>query len=274
MNRKDFFRVSLPSVLLLGKGKFSKAESRFALSLPQTEPLLRFVVASDGHYGYQGSPYEAYYAAFTSEVNKLHAIKPFDFCMINGDIIHDDKKYLSPAKKALDTLSLRYYVSQGNHDHASPEEWKSTWGMPVNFDFSIQENSFLVGTTSNEKGTYLCPDLEWMGRALEKHKSQKNIFIFLHINPAKLTRYAVDCPQLFPLLNRYQNVRAVFNGHDHDEDGIKIRQGIPFVFDAHFGGGGGWGTPYTGFRIVELFDNDTIATHIHTPFGLLNKASL
>jgi hypothetical protein len=27
----------------------------------------------------------------------------------------------------------------------------------------------------------------------------------------------------------------VFNGHDHDEDGIKTKNNIPFIFDAHFG---------------------------------------
>lgn len=272
MNRKDFLRISVPPVLLLGSGKIASAAG--SLSLAEAEPVLRFVVASDGHYGFEGSPYQAYYAAFTSEVNKLHASKPFSFCMINGDIIHDDKKYLMPAKKALDALQLKYYVSQGNHDHVNADEWEAFWSMPVNFDFSVEENSFLVGTTSNEKGNYLRPDLKWMASALEKHKNQKNIFIFLHINPAKLTRYSVDCPELFPLLSRYKNVRAIFNGHDHDEDGIKVRQGIPFVFDSHFGGGGGWGTPYLGFRIVELFENNTISTYIHTPFQLINKDSL
>ncbi len=258
----------------------SKKNSETQESVPgtvikgHTAPVLRFIVASDGHYGYQGSPYESYYAAFVSEVNKLHAARPFNFCMINGDIIHDDKKYFPAAKKALDQLRLPYYVSQGNHDHATPGEWEAVWGMPLNFDFSIGRESFLVGTTSDEKGTYLCPDLGWMERALKKHTAQRNVFLFLHINPAKQTRYAVDCPSLFKLLSRYPNVRAVFNGHDHDEDDIKVREGIPFVFDAHFGGGGGWGTAYNGFRVVELFEDNTIATFIHTPFKMLNKDSL
>lgn len=272
MNRKDFLKLSVPPMLLVGKRETVFPAS--TTSVTAQDPVLRFVVASDGHYGYQGSPYEAYYAAFVSEVNKLHAARPFAFCMINGDVIHDDKKYFPAAKKALDGLELKYYVSQGNHDHATPEEWKSVWGMPVNFDFSIGRESFLVGTTSNEKGTYLAPDLGWMASALEKHKHQRNVFIFLHINPAKQTRYAVDCPDLFKLLPKYPNVRAIFNGHDHDEDDIKVREGIPFVFDAHFGGGGGWGTPYNGFRIVELYEDNSISTFIHTPFKIINKATL
>lgn len=272
MNRKDFFKLTVPTTLLMANGKITRAADRVASELPSSEPVLRFAVASDGHYGLKGTPYQAYFSAFTTEVNKLHAAKPFAFCVVNGDIIHDDKKYFPDAKKALDELQPKYYVSQGNHDHATEAEWQSVWNMPVNLDFSIGENSFLVGTTSNEKGTYLCPNLSWMEKALEKNKNQKNIFIFLHINSGKLTTHAVDCPDMFTLLAKYRNVRAIFNGHDHDEDHIKLRQGVPFVFDAHFGGN--WGTEYLGFRVVELFEDNTISTYIHNPFKVINKATL
>ncbi len=272
MNRKDFFKLTIPSTLLMANGKIVKAADEIAAQIPNSEPVLRFAVASDGHYGLKNTPYKAYFSAFTSEVNKLHATKPFAFCVINGDIIHDDQQYFPAAKKALDELNVKYYVSQGNHDHATAAEWQAIWNMPLNFDFSLQTNSFLIGTTSNEKGTYLCPDLNWMAKALEKHKNQKNVFVFLHINSGKLTRHAVDCPDMFSLMAKYPNVRAVFNGHDHDEDNIKIRQGIPFVFDAHFGGD--WGTEYLGFRIVELFEDNTIATFIHNPFKTINKTTL
>lgn len=270
MNRKDFFRLTVPSALLLANGKIVRAAGNFPLQ--QAELVLRFAVASDGHYGLRGTPYKEYYSAFTAEINKLHAAKPFSFCVINGDIIHNDKQYFPAAKKALDELQLKYYVSQGNHDHATPEEWESVWGMPVNLDFSIDHNSFLIASTSNEKGTYLCPDITWMKKVLAKHRQQKNIFVFLHINPGKLTRHAVDCPELFALFAEYKNIRAVFNGHDHDEDGIKVRQKVPFVFDAHFGGD--WGTEYLGFRIVELFEDNTISTYIHNPFKKINSATL
>ncbi len=177
---------------------------------------------------------------------------PFSFCVINGDIVHDDKTHFPAAKKALDHLQCKYYVSQGNHDHVTAEEWKAIWNMPVNLDFSIKKSSFLIATTSDEKGTYLCPDLNWLTQKLEEHKAQEHIFIFIHINPGKLTKHAVDCPELFELFAKHKNIRAVFNGHDHDEEGIKKREAIPFVFDAHFGGS--WGTSYRGFRIVELME--------------------
>jgi hypothetical protein len=46
------------------------------------------------------------------------------------------------------------------------------------------------------------------------------------------------------------NVRAVFNGHDHDETGVRIDDGVPYLFDAHYGGH--WGTAYRAFRLVEV----------------------
>ena len=175
------------------------------------------------------------------------------------------KSYYPAVKNRLDGLQMKYYVSQGNHDHVSAEEWQSTWNMPVNYDFSMGKNSFLIGTTSNEKGDYLCPDIKWFSGKLEAHKNQQNIFIFIHINPGKQTANAVDCPDFFDLFARHKNVRAVFNGHDHDEEGIKMKNDIPFVFDAHFGGN--WGTDYRGFRVVELLKDNSVHTYIMNPAG-------
>ncbi len=121
------------------------------------------------------------------------------------------KNGYSEAKMALDKLAVKYYVSQGNHDHVTTSEWEAIWNMPVNLDFSIKKNTILIGTTSDEKGTYLCPDLGWLSQKLEEHREQKNIFIFIHINPVmKQTKNAVDCPEFFDLLSKYKNVRAVF----------------------------------------------------------------
>ena len=82
----------------------------------------------------------------------------------------------------------------------------------------------------------------------------------------------MDCPELFELFAKHQNIRAVFNGHDHDEEGIKHRRDIPFVFDAHFGGN--WGTSYRGFRIVELMKDNSILTYIMNPVDKINEVTI
>ena len=272
MKRKEFIRLATPAFLLLASGKILKAPNWLLTGEENKKVKLRFAVASDGHYGEPKTEYENYFTTAVSRINGEHSRNPFSFCVINGDIIHNEKNFFPAAKKALDNLHMKYYVSQGNHDHVTAEEWQAIWNIPVNYDFEQGKNSFLIGTTSNEKGDYLCPDVEWFSRKLEEHKRQENIFIFLHINPVKQTNNAVDCPELLTLFENYKNIRAVFNGHDHDEEGIKVKNNIPFVFDAHFGGS--WGTPYRGFRVVEVLNDNSVLTYIMNPAERINEAAI
>ena len=272
MQRRKFLQSTTSAFLLLASGEVVKAEGSWLTNLSAKKLKLRFVVASDGHYGQPGTDYENYFKAVVDHINAQHASNPFAFCMINGDIIHDDKAHCPAAKAALDQLQVKYYVSQGNHDKLTADEWMQTWKMPINLHFSIKKNSFVIASTSNETGTYLCPDLGWMSTTLEKLKRQKNVFVFIHINPVKLTTNAVDCPELLQLLTKYKNVRAVFNGHDHDEEKIKVKENVPFVFDAHFGGS--WGTDYRGYRIVELYSDNSVATWVMNPENRINEAML
>ena len=270
MNRKEFIRLSASAALLLANGKIIRANEITAEAL-RARTLFRFAVASDGHYGEKGTDYENHFANLLSAINTEHRNKPFQFAVVNGDIVHDDKTFYPQAKAALDELDCRYYVSQGNHDHVTAEEWESIWHMPVNLDFTVKKCAFLVATTSNVKGEYLCPDINWLTSKMDEHRN-KEIFIFIHINPGKLTKHAVDCPALFELLKKHSNVRAIFNGHDHDEDGIKMRDDVPFVFDAHFGGS--WGTAYRGYRVVEVKNDGSVVTFVKTPLEEINRAEV
>jgi len=271
MLRRKFLKQGSAALLILGSCKIIRLSDSYEEWLSK-KPVLRFIVASDGHYGQKDTEYEKYFSNLTEKINQLHADKPFEFCVFNGDIIHDDKKWFPEVKKALDKLTVKYYVSQGNHDLCTADEWRQIWSMPVNIVFTVKRNTILVGTTSNETGTYLPPDIKWFAEKLEEHKKQRNVFIFIHINPVKLTKHAVDCPEFFELLSRYKNVRAVFNGHDHDMDDIKIKDSIPFIFDSHIGGN--WGTGYRGFRVVELRKDNSLFTYILNPSEKLNEQTL
>jgi 3',5'-cyclic-AMP phosphodiesterase len=271
MHRRDFIKRASAAILVLGNGSIlTLADS--TRGIPGKKPILRFAVASDGHYGQKDTEYEKFFAEIVNNINQSHQDHAFDFCVINGDIVHDDKTFYPAVKKALDNLLPRYYVSQGNHDRVTATEWTEIWKMPVNIDFTIRKNAILIGTTSNEKGTYLCPDLDWFAQKLDEYKKKKNIFIFIHINPGKQTKHAVDCPAFFELLSNHKNVKAVFNGHDHDEDNIKMKNDVPFIFDAHFGGN--WGTSYRGYRIVELYKDNSLLTYVLNPTDKLNEQIL
>lgn len=270
MLRRKFLKEGSAALLILASGKIVRLSNQYEEWFEK--PVLRFVVASDGHYGQKNTEYEKYFATLVDRINELHEENPFKFCVFNGDIIHDDKKWFTDAKKALDKLSMKYYVSQGNHDNCTADEWQQVWKMPVNIDFRVKKNSVLIGTTSNVEGTYLPPDIKWFSQKLEEHKTQQSIFIFVHINPVKQTAGSVNSPEFFELISRYKNVKAVFNGHDHDQDNIKMKGTIPFIFDSHVGGN--WGTAYRGFRIVELRKDNSLLTYVLNPSEKINEQTL
>ncbi|MEP7257834.1 MAG: metallophosphoesterase, partial [Flavitalea sp.] len=100
----------------------------------------------------------------------------------------------------------------------------------------------------------------------------KQVYIFVHINPAALTPNAKDCTELYDIFSKYPNIKAVFNGHDHDEEGIKMKNNIPYIFDAHFGGS--WGTSYRGYRVVEVMKDGSAVTYVMNPKEIINKATI
>ncbi|WP_276367942.1 metallophosphoesterase [Chryseolinea sp. H1M3-3] len=270
LSRRDFIKhVSSASLVMLG-GNVINLTPADAAELRKNS-LLRFVVASDGHYGQAGTESDSFYQTLIKHVTDFHANNTLDFCVINGDVIHDGKELLTPAKQHLDKLPVKYYVTKGNHDIVSDQYWNEVWGMPVNHDVQLKKNTLLLATTSNEKGEYLSPDLEWMKEKLDANKKQDNVFIFIHIPQAKWTKNGIETPAFFELLQKYTNVRGVFHGHEHDQDGVKMVKNIPFMFDAHFGGS--WGTSYRGFRVVELVKEKSFLTYIMNPIEKINQAA-
>jgi len=268
MDRRSFIKNTAPVLFLLTNGELFY---RSALSLNSTHNKVkfRFAVASDGHFGQPKTSWESDYTNVIQHINAQHKQSRLKACIINGDIIHNDPAMMPLAKQQLDQLKMPYYVTQGNHDMVSADVWQKTWNMPVNHSFVVDKQVFVLATTSNEKGEYVCPDLDWMRAQLEKYKKAPNVFIAIHITPVKWTDNAKDCPEFISLLKDYKNVRAVFNGHDHDQDDMKEKEGIPFLFDSHIGGS--WGTTYKGFRMVEIMKDNTVATYILNPENRLNE---
>ncbi len=267
-SRRQFIRnISFATAFLLS-GKINGLSAAEVYQL-RKKVKLRFAVASDAHYGQPQTAFDSMIENMTSQVNTFHITSPLDFCVINGDIIHNEKPLLPLAKQQLDTLTMPWYVTRGNHDMVSEDYWKEIWGTPVNHDVVVNKQAIIMGDTSNEKGTYLSPDLVWLRQKFEEHKKRKHIFLFLHIPQAKWTVNGIDTPAFFELVNNYPNIKAVFHGHEHDQDGVRMRGDIPFFFDSHIGGN--WGTPYKGFRVVELMQDDSMITYMMNPVEKLNE---
>lgn len=267
--RKFIKNISFASAFFL-TGKISKLSAAEVL-LYQKQVQLRFVVASDAHYGQPNTPYEQMLDTVTQHINLFHQHSPLDFCVMNGDLIHNEKTFLPQVKSKLSILNMPYFVTRGNHDMVASDYWEQVWGTPLNHDVVIKDNAILLGDTSNEQGTYVAPDLNWLSNKLEAHKNKKNSLLFIHIPQAKWTANGIDTPAFFDIIKQYPNVKAVFHGHEHDQDGYKMVDKVPYIFDAHIGGN--WGTAYKGFRVVELLKDNTMLTYMMNPTEKLNELS-
>lgn len=224
---------------------------------------LRFALASDGHYGQPNTSFEELHESMVNQLNTAHSLHKFDFVVINGDIVHDDPVHYPAVKKAWDTLTMPYYVTHGNHDQIAEEQWRKIWGTPWHYHFTFGDTAFLVLNSADDKGTYICPNLAWTEDALTRLSGYKNLFVFMHITPIKWTGSALPCPELVSYFEKANNLRAIFHGHDHEEDYVKEQNGVSYFFDSHIAGN--WGTDYHGYRIVELMNNGNVLTYQVNP---------
>ena len=262
ISRRHFVKnISFASAFFMGGG-FQSLSSQDVDAL-KDQVKMRFAVASDAHYGQPDTPYEAMMDTIIEKINLFHGSNPLDFCVMNGDIVHDEKSFLAQAKQKIEGLKVPYFVTRGNHDKCSSDYWEQVWNMPLNHQKVVKNSLVLLGDTSNEQGTYVSPDLAWLEAQLEANKKRKNIFLFLHIPQAKWTKNGIETPAFFELIKKYPNIRAVFHGHEHDQDGVQMIGKLPFLFDSHIGGS--WGTPHKGFRVVELLNSGTVITYLMDP---------
>jgi len=219
-------------------------------------PLLRFAIASDGHYGQEDTDYKRFHDELVAWINDEHAGKGLDFMVFNGDLVHNDPGLLPELKTCYDRLAMPYYVVKGNHDMAEDDQWASFWGTSPDHSFEKEGFGFIFARTSNPKGEYLGADTGWLRSEVERFSGSRGIFAFMHIAQSKITRHGISCPEVEAILCGAEKIKAVFLGHDHDIDNKIYVQGKPFIFDGHYGGS--WGTNYRGYRIVEVFEKEAV----------------
>ncbi|MDB4285767.1 metallophosphoesterase [bacterium] len=270
-SRREFLKNASMVTAFMASGGLQFISATELLSL-KNKVKLRFIVASDAHYGQPDTPFDAMAETFIEKANLFHSTQPCDFCVLNGDIIHDEAHLMPLAKGKFDNLEMPLYATKGNHDQVSDEVWEEIWKIPVNHQFVQDKNAFILVTTSDEEGTYLSPNLPWLKEKLEENRKQKNVFLFVHIPQAKWTKYSIDTPEFFELLINYPNVKAVFHGHEHEHDDIIMHNNVPFLFDAHIGGS--WGTDYKGFRVVEVMKDNSIITYMMDPVEAFERNTL
>lgn len=264
-NRRSFIKGSVAGAVLAGLSPTVSALAAMdhqALTRSGRKAKLRFAIASDGHYGQPGTEYKKDHENIVRWLNEAHAQNPLNFVIINGDLVHDRPELLAVVKKEhYDHLKVPFYALPGNHDLADSAIWKSVFGYEDNFSFEKNGVGFVLANTSNTKGTYVCPDNDFLKKELDQFKSLSTVFVILHIPPHFWVpeNPFVECPDTIRLLHSYPNVKAVFHGHDHSLDSVFYTNKLPHFFDGHIGGN--WGTSYRGYRIVEVDDENKVRTY-------------
>lgn len=264
VSRRDFLKLTLRGAVIIGVGNSLQSFAADTFKLPLRDKIkLRFAIASDGHYGQPNTQYEPYHNELIEWINAEHKDRGVDFTFVNGDLFHNDVTFLPQVKEKWDKLDMPYYVSHGNHDETDEATWQKTFNTAWHFTLKKKDATFLVLNTADDKGKYICPDLEWTREQLELHKNKKHLFVFMHITPFNWTKNGIPCPELVEMFNKQKNLRAVFHGHDHDQDNVKENNGKYYFFDSHVAGN--WGTDYRGYRIVEILKGGEIVTYQMNP---------
>ncbi len=263
-NRRQFLKLTLGGVAFISTGNPLQLFAGESFVLPSKDQLkLRIAIASDGHYGQPKTEYDQFHDEMVSWLNTEHSSRGVDFAIINGDLFHNDNSFLSAVKSKWDKLAMPYYVSHGNHDMIDEDTWIKTWNNPWHFGFEISDTAFIVLNTADDKGTYICPDLDKTTQLLKQYEHHEELFVFMHITPVKWTSAGIDCPEIIDLFNNQSNLKAIFHGHDHDEDNVKEKDGKFYFFDSHVAGS--WGTDYRGYRILEVMKNGNTITYQMNP---------
>lgn len=264
-SRRKFIQTSLTGIaglsLLPAINTFARADNHYKRQ-GEVRPKLRFALASDLHYGQEGTNSDLHTANMVKWLNEDHAKNHLDFAIINGDLVHNQPALLPVLKqKYLDILSIPYHTIPGNHDQTDAAIWKSVFGYEDKYFFEQGDVAFILANTADTNGDYVCPDNTFIKNALDRFTGKTTVFVVLHIPPVKwlTTEAFLDCPETVNLLHTYPNVKAVFHGHDHLLDGVRYTGKLPHFFDSHIGGD--WGTDYRGYRIVEVNDDHSIVTY-------------
>ncbi len=117
--------------------------------------------------------------------------------------------------------------------------------------------------TVDENGKYISPGIETTRQLLSQYKKNKQLFVFMHITPVKWTGAGIDAPEVVNMFSQQANLKAIFHGHDHDQDNMKQKDGRLYFFDSHVGGS--WGTAYRGYRVLEIMKNGDVLTYQMNP---------
>lgn len=202
----------------------------------------------------------------------------FDFIAVTGDLIHDDtQQAYERLKHDLGVFGVPCYVIPGNHD--APMLMRQAFHSDTMRCDAVLERGnwqFLFLDSCNEgqvAGRLAEAAYETLQRRLDQCAKPTAIFVHhppLPVGSKWLDKLGLaDAERFLNLIRRYPQVKAVVNGHVHQEFSLQDEHGIWFL-----------GTPSTcaqfkpqednfatddarpGWRVFEFFDDGSFITQV------------
>lgn len=240
----------------------------------------RFAVMGDGHYGRTvDSPYNDVqrYNMMVNTINMFDTITPFDFCVVNGDIAHENASLLPVAKTYFDQFNMPYYVTHGNHDHADFDDWLSLWGNEMNYDFVHNGWAFIMLNSGTEYGYdegwgvgYKLPDNTFLSSRVAYYESLNlPIIVFCHIRfdenrfGGNRNGYFAEGLSLHNTVKNSDNVKMVIHSHQHGKSDFENYDDQYYFWTGHFGDRWAEALQYFSFRTVVINEDYSINTYVY-----------
>lgn len=210
---------------------------------------------------------------FRDSILREHAHRGLDFVIHIGDIVHSGDSVSEHAafrSSVFDTLPMPWYVTYGNHDRISEEEWQRVYGQPRDYAFVVGSYGFVILNSSDTDGSYtVCVSQDFLAKSLSELSDCKGVFFVSHVprfagfRPDAVLETSgadsPDCRDIMEMLANAGNLICCIHGHWHWINNIMMFRAIPMVFVSHFAH---FGTDYYGLRIIEIYDDGSVYTYL------------
>ena len=161
MKKQDYSRRDLLKLcgVTAGVSALSPTPRSIAAALGDSgTSIFRFAIASDLHFGQEGTAYAENIPLLIAKLNIEKVDKGLDAVFLNGDMVHDSTTaYQALKTDYLTKLHTPYYVIKGNHDYldaekgSAGESWEKIWGYPRNHVVRINNLTFILADTTADR---------------------------------------------------------------------------------------------------------------------------
>ncbi len=269
--KKDFFAslslVFLAISVVLG-GHFVTSERDYDLrGRASDEGVVRIAITGDGHYGANGTSgvhYEERHRRMINWLNAEASGKGLDFVVFNGDLVHNDVRFIPPVKDWYDKLDVPYYVNHGNHDMGDWDKWEEFWGTGYNHDFEYEGYGFVfLGTGYENRRKHYSEtmwDYDFLVDASQYYiKQGKPVFVITHISFDHHEYggnydgvYGPEAQKYHDYIRSEPMIKLAIFSHAHSRRNVRSYDDQFYAYSGHFAQRPSLDDAPMGYTILEI----------------------